>query len=153
MDSTRDLEKQVFEAARDNGISSVLFRNAVARKLGLNITDRECLSLLSIKGVSTPTELARFTGLTSGSTTAMLDRLESAQFIRRKPNPEDRRSVLIEITKKWTETAGPLVRGVQQAHAELIASYSDEELETIADFLTRFTNNVIEHTKMIEKDL
>ena len=148
----RDLEKKVFAAARDNGISSVLFRNAVARKLGLNSTDGECLSLLSIKGVSTPTELARYTGLTSGSTTAMLDRLERTQFIRRKPNPRDRRGVLIEISEKWSETAGPLVRDVQQAHAELIASYSDEDLETIADFLTRFTNNVTEHTKKIEKD-
>ena len=76
MNFKRDLEKQVFAAARDNGISSVLFRNVIARKLGLNITDGECLSLLSIKGVSTPTELARYTGLTTGSTTAMLDRLE-----------------------------------------------------------------------------
>lgn len=148
----RDLEKKVFAAARDNGISSVKFRNAVARKLGLNITDGECLSILSIKGVSTPTELARSTGLTSGSTTTMLDRLERAQFIRRKPNPEDRRGVLIEITEKWAETAAPLVRGVQQAHADLIAGYSEEDLETIADFLTRFTNNVKEHTKLIEED-
>ena len=153
MELMRDLEKQVFAAARDNGISSVLFRNAIARKLGLNITDGECLSLLSIKGVSTPTELARYTGLTSGSTTAMLDRLERARYIRRKPNPEDRRGVLIEIDQKWSETAGPLVRGVQQAHAELIASYSDEELAMIADFLTRFTKNVTEQTKRIEKDL
>ena len=149
----RDLEKKVFAAARDNGISAVVFRNAVARRLGLNITDGECLSLLSIKGISTPTELARYTGLTSGSATTMLDRLERAQFIRRKPNPEDRRGVLIEITKKWSETAGPLVRGVQQAHLELIASYSDEELETIADFLTRFTNNVTEQTKRIEEEI
>ena len=152
MDFKRDLEKQVFAAARNNGISSVLFRNAVARKLGLNITDSECLSLLTIKGASTPTELARYTGLTSGSATAMLDRLEKAQFISRKPNPNDRRGVLIEINQKWTETAGPLVGGVQQAQAELIASYSDEALETIADFLTRFANNVIEQTMMIEKD-
>jgi len=151
VDSKRDLKKQVFAAARDNGISSVLFRNAIARKLGLNVTDGECLSFLSIKGVSTPKELARYTGLTTGSTTAMLDRLERAQFIRRKPNPKDRRGVLIEITRKWTETAGPLVRGVQQAHTELIARYSDEELETIADFLTHFTKNVTVHTKRIEK--
>ena len=148
----RDLEKQVFAAARDNGISSVLFRNAIARKLGLNIADYECLSLISIRGISTPTELAHYTGLTSGSMTAMLDRLESAQYIQRKANPDDRRGVLIEITQKWTETAEPLVRSVQQAHAELIASYSDSQLETIADFLRRFTNNVIENTKKIEKD-
>jgi DNA-binding MarR family transcriptional regulator len=149
----RELEKRVFAAARDNGISSVLFRNAVARKLGLNSTDWGCLSLLSIKGVSTPSELARYTGLTTGSTTAMLDRLEKAQFIRRKPNPDDRRGVLIEISQKWGETAGPLVRGLQQAQAELIASYSDDALETIADYLTRFTNNVTEYTQKIEQDL
>jgi DNA-binding MarR family transcriptional regulator len=153
VDSKNELEKQVFIATRENGISSVLFRNAIARKLGLNITDSESLSLLTIKGVSTPTELARYTGLTSGSTTAMLDRLEKAKFIRRKPNPKDRRGVLIEINKKWTETVGPIVAGVQNAQVELIASYSDKELETIADFLTRFTKNVIESTKMIEKDL
>lgn len=153
MNFDRDLEEHVFQAARDNGISSVLFRNAVARKLGLNITDSECLSLLSIKGVSTPKELARFTGLTTGSTTAMLDRLEKADFIQRKPNPKDRRGVLIEIDTKWIETARPLVEGLQQAQAELIASYSDEELATITDFLTRFTNNVKEHTRIIEADL
>jgi DNA-binding MarR family transcriptional regulator len=150
---TRDLEKRVFAAARDNGISAVLFRNAVARKLGVNTTDSECLSLLAIKGVATPKELSSYTGLASGSMTAMLDRLEKAQFIRRRPNPKDRRGVLIEISEKWVEAAEPLVAGVQRAHIELIASYSDEELETIADFLTRFTHNVKEHAKVVSKDL
>ena len=153
MDSKKDLQRQVMLAARDNGVSSVLFRNAIRRKLGLTITDSECLSYLSIKGVSTPTELARYTGLTSGSTTAMLDRLEKAEFISRKPNPEDRRGVLIEINDKWTESVGPMLAGVQKAHAELMARYSDTELEVIADFLTRFTRNVNEYTEIIEQDL
>lgn len=153
MTSRKDLEQQVFIAARDQGISSVLFRNAMGRRLGLNITDYECLSLLTIKGISSPTELARYTGLTTGSTTAMLDRLEQAKFIRRKANPKDRRGVLIEINEEWAKTAGPLVAGIQQAHKELIASYSDEELKSIADFLTRFTKNVTEHTKVVVKNL
>lgn len=152
MDSRKDLEKQVFLAARDQGISSVLFRNTTRRRLGLNVTDSECLSMLSIKGIATPTELSRYTGLTTGSTTAMLDRLEKAKFIRRKPNPADRRGVLIEINEPWGVAAGPLVAGVQQAHRELIASYTDEELKTIADFLTRFTKNVTDQTKLLEQD-
>jgi DNA-binding MarR family transcriptional regulator len=152
MDRDRDLERQVMIAVREQGISSVLFRNAIGRKLGLSITESECLSLLSIKGISTPTELSRYTGLTSGSTTAMLDRLEKVEYIRRKPNPKDRRGVLIEIDKKWAETAGPLVAGVQKAHKELIASYTDKDLETIADFLTGFTENVREQIKLIEKE-
>jgi DNA-binding MarR family transcriptional regulator len=152
MDSKKDLEKKVAMAAREYGISTVLFRNATGRKLGLNIADVECLSLILLKGISTPTELARYTGLTTGSATAMLDRLEKAKLIKRKPNPKDRRGVLIEFNKKSTETVGPMVAGIQKLQNELIASYSDKELETIADFLTRFTKNVKEYTEMIEKD-
>jgi DNA-binding MarR family transcriptional regulator len=153
MDAKNELKKQVFIAARDQGIGSVLFRNATRRKMGLNVTDSECLSFLSIKGVSTPTELARYTGLTTGSATVMLDRLEKANFITRKPNPNDRRGVLIEINKHWKEVSGPLVVGVQKAHNELIDRYSNKELEVIADFLTGFTKNVSEQTQAIENDL
>ena len=145
----QELKKQVFMAARNQGISSVLFRNAIGRKLGLNVTDSECLSFLTIKGVATPKELSQYTSLTTGSTTAMLDRLEKAKFIKRKPNPSDRRGVLVEITRKWTETAGPLVAGVQKAHTELISGYSEKELEVIIDFLTRFTKNVTKQTKLM----
>ena len=147
--SRRDLQKQVMMAARDQGISSVLFRNATRRKLGLNIVDSECLSFVSIKGFSTPSEISRYTGLTTGSTTAMLDRLEKAGFIRRKPNPDDRRGVIIEIDPHWNQTAGPLVAGVQKAHMELLDSYSEKELEVIGDFLRRFTENVVDSIRRL----
>jgi len=150
MSSRQDLEKQTMMAARDNGVSSVLFRNSIGRKLGLNVTDSECLSFLAIKGSATPKELSQYTGLTTGSTTAMLDRLEKARFINRKPNPNDRRGVIVEIGEKWFTLAGPLVAGVQQAHGELLSTYSDKELQIITDFLTRFTQNVQEQTKQIQ---
>jgi DNA-binding MarR family transcriptional regulator len=151
MNKKEDLEKQVMMAARDNGISSVLFRNAMGRKLGLNITDSECLSLLTIKGISTPTELAHYTGLTTGSTTAMLDRLEKSNYIKRVPNPKDRRGVLVEISKEYRQSAGPYVADLQQEHRELISSYSNKELKTIINFLSRFTGNVQVRTSIIEK--
>lgn len=151
MNAKETLENQALAAAADNGMSSVLFRNALGRKLGLNITDGQCLSILGIKGTSTPGELARYTGLTTGSVTAMLDRLEKSGFVRRVPNPKDRRGVLVEINAQWGKTAGPLVAGIQQAHRELLSSYSEKELETIIDFLTRFTQNVKDHTEKIEK--
>ena len=150
MEAKKDLEKQVFAAARENGISSVLFRNATGRKLGLNVTDSECLSYLGIKGTSTPTELARYTGLTTGSTTAMLDRLEKSGYIRRVPNPKDRRGVLVELNEHYMEVAQPLVTELQKAQLELIAGYTEQELKTIADYLMRFSDNVKTHTERIE---
>jgi DNA-binding MarR family transcriptional regulator len=146
MDAKKDLQDQVAIASRDNNISSVLLRNAIGRKLGLNIADMECLSLLFIKGISTPTELARYTGLTTGSATAMLDRLERAGLIRRKHNPDDRRGLLIEPT----QTVGPLFADARKLQNELIASYSEAELKTIADFLTRYAKNVEDYTHQVE---
>lgn len=148
MSTRTNLTQKVFAATRDQGLSSILFRNAIAHKLGLNIAESGCMSLLGIKGASTPTEISKFTGLTSGATTTMLDRLEAKGFIVRKRNPNDRRGVVIEVDQKYSKLAGPLVAGVQKANRELIESYTDAELETIADFLVRFTGNVVEGTKM-----
>ena len=150
MGSKQNLELTVLLAARESGIGTILFRNALAKKLGLNLTESLCLTILGIKSVSTPTELARYIGLTTGSTTTLLDRLEKRSFIRRKPNPHDRRGVIVEIEETYAKTAQALVAGIQKAHRELIASYTEEELEIIADFLHRFAENLREHAEEIE---
>jgi DNA-binding MarR family transcriptional regulator len=150
MNSKKELELRVFIDAQGQGIGAVLFRNAVGRTLGLNVTESECLALLAIRGKATPTEVSRYTGLTSGATTALLDRLEKTKFIRRTSNPADGRSTFLEIDTHWLETAGPLVTGVQEAQRKLIAAYSAKELAVIDDFLTRFTQNVSEYTEKID---
>ena len=50
-----DLKKRVNLAARQYGISSVLFRHLVGERLGVNVTDMECLGLLFHKGLASPT--------------------------------------------------------------------------------------------------
>lgn len=147
------LQEKTLLAARDTIVNSVLFRNVVARKLGLNSAESACVNFLSINGISSPKEIAQFTGLTSGSTTAMLDRLEKKRFIVRKPNPDDRRGVLVEINYEHAQIAKKLVGGIQKSHHELLESYSEKELELIADFLTKFSTNIVTATKEIEKKL
>src|SRR5512142_2007262 len=98
-----ELIRQVNQAAREYGISTVLFRHAVGERLGVNVTDMECLALIFFKGLATPSELARYTGLTSGATTAMLDRLERARLVERRPNPSDRRGIWIVLTDARTQ--------------------------------------------------
>jgi DNA-binding MarR family transcriptional regulator len=90
-----DLKNRALMAVRDYGVNLTQFRNAISEWAGLNGTDMECLRLLFQKGIASPSELARHTGLTSGATTAMLDRLEKAALIERRPNPNDRRGTLI----------------------------------------------------------
>jgi DNA-binding MarR family transcriptional regulator len=145
-----NVQQQVIHATQEFGIASVLFRNAIGRQLGLNITDIGCLNYLFIKGTSTPTELAHYAGLTTGSATTMIDRLERLQLITRSANPTDRRSLIINIKDGVRERIGPMVSGTQKAQKELLSSYSDTELVAIADFLTRFTNNINESTNTLQ---
>lgn len=147
-----DLKKRALMAVRDYGVHLTLFRNAMNEWAGLNTTDMECLGLLFLKGVATPSELSKHTGLTSGATTAMLDRLEKAGFIERQPNPKDRRGTLIIPAKLASEKAASWFESARAAQAELISSYSESELEIIADVFERFTKLWDQEREKIQKD-
>jgi len=133
-----ELKKRALIAVAEYGAHLTMFRNAMSEWAGLNITDMECLRLLFQKGIATPSELARFTGLTSGATTAMLDRLEKAGLIERRPNPDDRRGTLIAPTKSSNEKVASWFQTARKAQDELISSYSEGELEIISDVFERF---------------
>jgi DNA-binding MarR family transcriptional regulator len=134
-----ELKKRALIAVREYGIHLTLFRNAMSEWAGLNVTDMECLRLLFLKGIATPSELARHTGLTSGATTAMLDRLEKVGLIERRPNPNDRRGTLITPAESAAAKAASWFESARNAQDELISSYSESELEIIADVFERFT--------------
>lgn len=133
-----DLKKRALMAVRDYGVNLTQFRNAMSEWAGLNGTDMECLRLLFQKGIASPSELARHTGLTSGATTAMLDRLEKAGLIERRPNPDDRRGTLIAPKESSAEKMASWFESARKAQNELVSSYSESELEIIADVFERF---------------
>lgn len=150
--SSTDLQRRVLNAVRDYGVHLTIFRNAMSEWAGVNPTDMECLRQLFMKGQSTPSELARQTGLTSGAATAMLDRLEKGGFIERHPNPNDRRgTIILPVEASGARMAGWFA-SARQAQAELVAGYSDEELEIIAGAFEKFTELWQRETGKIQSD-
>jgi DNA-binding MarR family transcriptional regulator len=133
----RELEREVIVGAREYGINSVLFRHVVGSVLGLNVTDMECLGVLFFKGLSTPTELSHYSGLSSGATTAMLDRLEKSGLVARRPNPRDRRGTLISLVPEAALKVAPLFASVREAQDAIISGYSKEELGVLSDFFSK----------------
>ena len=132
-----DLKQQVIRGAREYGFGSVLFRHVVGERLGVNATDMECLGVLLFKGLTTPSELAQYTGLSSGATTAMLDRLEKSELIARRPNPKDRRSTHIVLVTETVAKLAPWFASLREAQDQILSRYSEPELELLADFFTR----------------
>lgn len=151
-DNKKELIKKVILGARDYGISTVLFRHAVGDKLGVNVTDMECLALIFFKGLATPSLLSQYTGLTSGATTAMLDRLEKARLIERRPNPQDRRGTLVVPLDEGAKKVAPLFEGLREAQDEFISSYSEKELELITGFFTKLVNLWEDERKRLLQD-
>jgi DNA-binding MarR family transcriptional regulator len=147
-----ELKKRALMAVRDYGVNLTHFRNAMSEWAGLNATDMECLRLLFLKGTATPTELARHTGLTSGATTAMLDRLEKAGLIERRPNPNDRRGTLVAPEKSSSEKMASWFESARNAQDKLISSYSESELEIIADVFERFAKLWDDERKKVQKE-
>ena len=134
----QELVTRVIVGTREYGIGSVLFRHAVGEIIGVNVTDMECLGIIYFKGIVKPSQLSQYTGLSSGATTAMLDRLEKGGLIERRPNPQDRRGVFIVPTKnQTTEKVGVLFASVRKAQDAFVSGYSEKELELLADFFNQ----------------
>ena len=117
------------------------FDREVARVLGVNETDLRCLEILIQEPVEpTPRLLAHRLGLTTGSVTAMLDRLEKLNYVRRIPHPSDRRKLIVEPTTEAVQRAADLIGPLVAEGNELLAShYTVEQIALVADFLTDTT--------------
>jgi len=114
-----------------------MFHQAVADRLGLNVTDHKCMDLLLLGGPLTAGELAEKTGLTTGAITAVIDRLEQAGFVRREDDPKDRRRVVVQVVKKRCRDIERLFEPFAAAFGKLTAHFNDEELATILDYMDR----------------
>ena len=151
--SKKELVRQALGAVRDYNFSNILFRNTIVEKLGVNITDWECLGLLLQKGVSNPTELAKHTGLTSGATTAMLDRLERNGVIERRRNPEDRRGTLIVVVKEKAAELATLLASAVKAQDQFLTGYTEKELEFLSDFISKLAGVIDQERLKMQKTI
>lgn len=130
-----DLIEQVLMAGRENGIHAILFQQTVGQILGLNATDMKCLDAIALSETPvTPSLLAEFTGLTTGAVTLLIDRLEGARLIERKPDPDDRRRTILTPTRRAMKVVPPLYASMGKAMFGLASTFSDTELKAIERF-------------------
>lgn len=146
----QELLKALDEAVRKVGAQSVLLSDLVATRVGLNSTDLECLDMLHLAGAITAGRLAEHTGLTTGATTAVIDRLERAGFVRRRRDPDDRRRVFVEVVPESADRVVPLYVPLMQAMERLNERYDDAHLAVVLDFLKRAFDVGAEHIAWLQ---
>jgi DNA-binding MarR family transcriptional regulator len=121
------------------GSAQIAFNQALAECCGLHPTDHLALGALFDEGPMTAGELCERTGLTSGSITALVDRLERAGHVRRERDSRDRRKVIVAPVQ-GTELQGrvrELFGHLDRAFAQHLADLSEEEGLLLLDFMRR----------------
>jgi DNA-binding MarR family transcriptional regulator len=110
-------------------------RATLARSLGL--TDAEMMTIvhLSEEGALTPSQIAALLDLSSGGATALVQRLEHAGHVTRRPHPTDRRSTLIGVSDATAGRVAEAQAIVADGLARTVAPLAEPERLVVARFL------------------
>src|SRR3954447_22793266 len=126
------LYEELSMASRRYLAAYVLFNQAIADHLGLHPTDVQALSLLTAENRPlTVKELAEMTGLTTGSATRLVDRLERGGYVARMPDRHDRRRVLVIPIPEHVARVTAVWDDLGQSWQTLLDDHTDEELKIV----------------------
>lgn len=132
-----DVAARLMLALRRSSAVGVLHSQAVARRIGINSSDLECLDLIVMGGPATAGEIGRRTGLTSGAVTGLIDRLERHGLVERTADARDRRKVLVKVREDRIDALAVHFEPMQRAMDALLARYDADQLSLIAEFIER----------------
>lgn len=113
-------------------VAVVQFNGMVADRMDVTETGLQCLYELARHGPSSPGELAKRVNLTSGAASRMIERLQAAGYVRRVPDPHDRRRVVVEPTP---ESLDRIARLYAPLTARLHAHLADLDADHLASML------------------
>ena len=117
---------------------------ATAKRMSLEASELAALEHLQAAGPMTQKRLGERLSISPGAVTAMIDRLESRGYVERIPNPKDRRSALVLITKAGLEESLRHLWSYIEDMKGVEEGFSEEERDVIARFLgeaTRVTHH------------
>jgi DNA-binding MarR family transcriptional regulator len=142
-DALPDLEITPLEVTgRLSRIGPLLARRqeTVFSRFGLNRGEVGVLSALRIAGPPhrlSPTRLGRGLMLSSAGMTSRIDRLERRGLVRRLPDPDDRRGVMVELTDQGLEIVDAAVAALAISDRELLERFEPRELALLEGLLRK----------------
>jgi DNA-binding MarR family transcriptional regulator len=136
----------VLEALQVYRAAEAAMRRRTGAAMGIGDNDLLALRLiLDNTAVGRPTfakDLSAYLGVSSASTTLLIDRLVRGGFVERRPSRVDKRSVELVPTRDSLGDTGPLLQAAQEQIAAATAELSPDEAETVTRFLAKMRQTV-----------
>jgi DNA-binding MarR family transcriptional regulator len=138
-------ERGVLEALQVYRAAETAMRRRTGAAMGIGENDFLALRLILDNAAggrrTAAKDVSAYVGVSSASTTALIDRLVQAGLVERRTNDADRRSVDLVPTRAAFGDTGPMVAAQEQIAAQA-AELSDEDAQTVTRFLTKMRETV-----------
>ncbi len=123
-----------------NGFSS--WESSVIRNSDLKVSEAHAIEVLGQYGKMSMKSLAQKLGVTTGTTTVTVDRLEKKDYARRVPSTEDRRVNLIVLTEKGMHAYEEHHQYHLRLTEQMLSVLSDTEAEQLLNALKKINAEV-----------
>jgi DNA-binding MarR family transcriptional regulator len=136
---------RLFGALAQAHILTTPYINRVIARHGLVRGTFDVLSALRRAGLPfslTPKQLAESLMLSGAGMTSRLDRLEQLHLVARLPEPNDRRSLKIQLTQKGVKLIDEVIPQIVAAQWQLVSALGDRDTATLIDLLRRLTETL-----------
>jgi len=141
-------QQNVLQALRGIMLGAEQYRQALAHHFGLGMTEAQAVSHLTNNGELGQTELASLLGITTGATTALIDRLESAGIAHRTAHPTDRRRTVVTLT----EDGLAIVKAGQELMGRIFVGVDKNDLAPVAAVLNKIRENMEEQIRELAEE-
>src|SRR6478609_10907997 len=145
-DERLDDPAAVLHGLRSYRAAEVATRRSTRASMGMGETDLLALRYL-LRAQATgervgPKDLSRTLGITTASTTSLIDRLVSSGHVRREPHPTDRRSLVIVPTSATDSEVRATLGEMHRRMLEVAESMSAEDARVVITFLRRMSSAI-----------
>lgn len=136
-----------FQLCRLIGRLRAEFVYAVEQEMGrqgveLNFTQFVALKLLGHEEPMTPVELARALHYNPGALTRLLDKLEQRSYLKRVPDPDDRRALRLELTTQGKALRKRVIGYCDAVASRIFEGTTAREREQLHDVLSRVLDGI-----------
>ena len=113
------------------------WEHAVVKNAGYSLPQVHAVEILGANGAMRMKELAEKIGITTGTLTVQIDKMEKAGLVTRKAHASDRRAILVDLTSKGLA----IYKEHDQLHHRLTdqitAKFSDDDRQLLLTFFER----------------
>ena len=123
---------------RRSTTGAVLLLQAITQRSGMNLTDLQCINILTSTGPITAGQLAETMGLTTGAVTGVINRMERMGYARREKDPNDGRRVVIRPVPEELQRVGAVFGSYERRALDaLVSDYDERDLAVFLDLMRR----------------